>query len=195
MLYDQSQLAVAYSNTYLLTSDEFYATIVRDILTYVGRDLSHSQSGGFYSAEDADSLAKFDGKEKKEGAFYVWSDADIEEILGDNKQLSNGKSSVADVFRLRYGIKPNGNVDPYNDPHDELKKQNVLFEATTIPGLAKNSGVPEAEMITVLDDARTILFNYRNINRPRPGLDTKFVTSWNGMSWIFNLFFDVWHLN
>jgi uncharacterized protein YyaL (SSP411 family) len=87
MLYDQAQLAVAYSNAYLLTKDTFYANIVRDILQYVGRDLSHPE-GGFYSAEDADSYPKFESKDKKEGAFYAWMESEIDEILGD-KQLSN----------------------------------------------------------------------------------------------------------
>jgi uncharacterized protein YyaL (SSP411 family) len=41
MLYDQAQLSVVYTNAYLLTKDEAYAEIVRDILTYVSRDLSH----------------------------------------------------------------------------------------------------------------------------------------------------------
>ncbi|OXA57131.1 Spermatogenesis-associated protein 20 [Folsomia candida] len=181
MLYDQAQLAVAYSNAYLLTKDEFYTTIVRDILSYVGRDLTHPEENGIYSAEDADSKFSFDSVEKKEGAFYVFTDSEIEEILGKNKQLSNGKARVADVFRIRYGIKPNGNVDPLSDPHDELKQQNVLFEAMTIPNIAKKFDVSEAEISNVLDEAKTVLFNYRNINRPRPGLDTKFVTSWNGL--------------
>jgi len=40
MLYDQAQLAVAYSTAYVATKDSLYADIVRDILTYVNRDLS-----------------------------------------------------------------------------------------------------------------------------------------------------------
>jgi hypothetical protein len=44
MLYDQGQLAVSYSYAYLLTKDESYADIVRDILLYVSRDLSHPVS-------------------------------------------------------------------------------------------------------------------------------------------------------
>lgn len=54
MLYDQAQLAVSYCDAYVITKDNFFADIVRDILTYVSRDLSHDL-GGFYGAEDADS--------------------------------------------------------------------------------------------------------------------------------------------
>lgn len=47
--------------------------MARDILDYVARDLTHAQ-GGFFSAEDADSL---EGGEKKEGAFYVWTQEEV----------------------------------------------------------------------------------------------------------------------
>lgn len=50
MLYDQAQLAVVYSNAYLLTKDEKFANVVRDILTYVSRDLSHSVRDEIYFA-------------------------------------------------------------------------------------------------------------------------------------------------
>src|ERR1700760_4430502 len=110
MLYDQGQLAVAYANAYLLTKDALYADITRDILTYVGRDLSHPE-GGFYSAEDADSYPTFESKEKKEGGFYVWKDDEITDIVG-SKLLSNKKATALDVFKLRFGVQPKGNVDP-----------------------------------------------------------------------------------
>lgn len=41
MLYDQAQLAVSYSNAYIASKEEFFADVVRDILTYVDRDLGH----------------------------------------------------------------------------------------------------------------------------------------------------------
>src|SRR5215469_5087112 len=55
MLYDQAQLASAYLDAYLITHDSFFAVTARDILDYVQRDMTGAQ-GGFYSAEDADSL-------------------------------------------------------------------------------------------------------------------------------------------
>ena len=56
MLYDQAQLAVAYSYAYQATKDKKFSAIVEDIMTYVKRDLGHPL-GAFYSAEDADSKA------------------------------------------------------------------------------------------------------------------------------------------
>ena len=72
-----------------------------DIVTYVARDL-RSPEGGFYSAEDADSLPSHDSTIKKEGAFYVWTAPQLDEILGDQ----------SDMFKHHYGVQPEGNCDP-----------------------------------------------------------------------------------
>ena len=68
------------------------------------------KSGGFYSAEDADSLPTRESKEKKEGAFCVWTYDDIYTILTDD--VKSGVKS-ADVFSLHYDVRKQGNVDPY----------------------------------------------------------------------------------
>lgn len=70
MLYDQAQLVISYVEAYQLTKDPFYARIVDETLQYVIRDMT-APGGGFYSAEDADSLPYHGAKEKSEGAFYV----------------------------------------------------------------------------------------------------------------------------
>ena len=83
MLYDQAQLAVALADTfavsdfhrsapcstYLLkiTSDELLGQTLKDLISYVERDLCHSEHGGFYCAEDADSLPTKTSTKKKEG--------------------------------------------------------------------------------------------------------------------------------
>ena len=48
MLYDQAQLAVAYTNAYLITKQDAFADVVNDILTYVSRDLSHPVWAEFF---------------------------------------------------------------------------------------------------------------------------------------------------
>ena len=76
MLYDQAQLAVSYLEAFQITQDPFYAKIARSTLDYVLRDMTHPE-GGFYSAEDADSVIDpANPKEKGEGAFYIWSAAE-----------------------------------------------------------------------------------------------------------------------
>jgi len=76
MLYDQALLLRAYTDAYQVTQDSFYARVVREIATYVQRDMTDS-SGGFYSAENADS-------EGKEGKFYIWKKQEILDVLGEN---------------------------------------------------------------------------------------------------------------
>ncbi len=83
MLYDQAQLAISYLEAFQITRDPFYAKIARSTLDYVLRDMTHPE-GGFYSAEDADSVIDpANPKEKGEGAFYIWSAAELKQALGD----------------------------------------------------------------------------------------------------------------
>ena len=85
MLYDQAQLVLAYLEAAQATGEDFFATVAEDTLDYVSRD-SRDAGGGFYSAEDADSVppeqAGQPGAHKKEGAFYVWCDEEIGALLG-----------------------------------------------------------------------------------------------------------------
>ncbi|CAF4375197.1 unnamed protein product, partial [Rotaria magnacalcarata] len=76
---------------------------LRDLISYVERDLRHSKHGGFYCAEDADSLSKKNDKQKKEGAFYVWNYDEIYKILPEKH---------ADIFCYYYQCEKTGNVDP-----------------------------------------------------------------------------------
>ena len=108
MLYDQAQLVLAYLEAAQASGDPFFAEIAEDTLRYVAREL-RSAEGGFYSAEDADSVppghAGDEGAHAVEGAFYAWSGEGTARTAGDD----------FDVFALRFGIEENGNA-PF-DPH------------------------------------------------------------------------------
>ena len=173
MLYDQAQLVMAYSAALSITQEEKYRKVVDDILLYVTRDMTHS-SGGFFSAEDADSYPMDNPSEKKEGAFCVWSWEEIKTLL--NEKVQNEEMSLADIVAHEYNLKPGGNVDPRGDPHGELKNQNVL---TKIP--SKPLPLSDLDKYNrALEDAKKILFSER-LKRPRPGLDIKIVTCWNSL--------------
>ena len=82
MLYDQAQLAISYLEAFQITHDALYAEIARSTLDYVLRDMT-DPDGGFYSAEDADSVIDpANPKEKGEGAFYIWTAKELEQALG-----------------------------------------------------------------------------------------------------------------
>jgi uncharacterized protein len=166
MLYDQAQLVLAYLEAAQATGDDFFAVVAEDTLAYVALDMRDS-AGGFYSAEDADSVGT-DGGPKKEGAFYIWSDAEIGSLLGND----------AAVIRLRFGIEPDGNAP--QDPQGEFTRQNLLYTARSIEEVAAETGQTPEQVVATLDRTRQILFEAR-ARRPRPHLDDKVVTSWNGL--------------
>ena len=92
MLYDQAQLAMAYLEAFQIAREPIFESVAQDILDYVRRDMT-APGGGFFSAEDADSIAAASGgsthaHEKSEGAFYVWSKAEIDSALGSDSDVS-----------------------------------------------------------------------------------------------------------
>ncbi len=170
MLYDQAQLAISYVEAYQITHDPFFAAIVRNILEYVLRDM-RGDHGGFYSAEDADSLFEHGKPEHGEGAFYVWEAKQIERILG---------GETAAIFNYYYGVERSGNVPPQQDFQGEFKGRNILIIRHTLAETAKQFGKSEDGIQTLLAVARKKLFDVRSA-RPRPPLDDKVLTAWNGL--------------
>jgi uncharacterized protein YyaL (SSP411 family) len=169
MLYDQAQLSLTYSEVYQITGKEIFLDISRDILIYVLNNLTDTE-GGFYSAEDAESYPDHSGKsEKEEGAFYLWTKGEIEKILGKED---------ADIFNALYGVEHFGNT--INDPHNVFGKKNVLYIANNLSDISKDAGKTEDEVINILEKSKNKLRDYRSA-RPRPHLDDKILTSWNGL--------------
>ncbi|MDQ6861161.1 MAG: thioredoxin domain-containing protein [Verrucomicrobiota bacterium] len=109
MLYDQAQLALAYIDAFQITHDPHFENVARDVLDYVRRDMT-APEGGFYSAEDADSIIEHGKPEHAEGAFYVWTKDEINRLLG----------ASAEIFNYHYGVEANGNAPSGADPHGEF---------------------------------------------------------------------------
>jgi hypothetical protein len=169
MLYDQAQLAISYLEAFQITRDGQYAAAAREIFSYVLRDLTHPE-GGFYSAEDADSAPdSAHPKEKREGAFYVWSREEIEAALGP---------ADAAIFNFRFGVEERGNVS--EDPHGEFGGRNILFQAHTIEETAERFRIPVDDSRAILRSASLKLLEVRS-RRPRPHLDDKILTGWNAL--------------
>jgi uncharacterized protein YyaL (SSP411 family) len=170
MLYDQAQLAQVYLTAWQISGDPDFAAAARDILQYVATDLT-SPDGAFFSAEDADSHAQKDSARKTEGAFYVWTDAEILEALGPDR---------IEEFAATYGVEPAGNVSEHSDPHGELQGTNVLIQRLTIPEAAARFQRSVELMDHRLRDDRSVLLARRGL-RPRPHLDDKILAAWNGL--------------
>ncbi len=146
-----------------------FESVVRDNLDYVARDMT-SKEGGFFSAEDADSLLENGKPEHAEGAFYVWTKKEVDAALGD----------AAEIFDFHYGVQPNGNAPEGSDPQGEFHGKNILIERHTIAETAKQFQKSEDEVRQSLARSREKLFSIRT-KRPRPHLDDKIISAWNGL--------------
>jgi uncharacterized protein len=153
MLYDNAQLAQLYLDAFLISKNEIYANVARDILDYVLRDMTHP-GGGFYSAEDADS-------EGQEGKFYCWTRAEFSTLLTPEE------FNVAVKF---FGITAAGNFTDHSHPQP-LPGLNVLSVV--------DPEIPEADK-NLLASAEEKMRGAR-AKRVRPFLDDKILASWNGL--------------
>ncbi len=169
MLYDQAQIALNCLEARQATGVEVYAWVARGIFDYVQRDLT-SPRGGFYSAEDADSLIAHGRPEHAEGAFYVWTKDEIDAALGAD----------APFFCAHFGVRAGGNVDPSHDPQGEFTGKNVLMQqrplAQTAADLKIDPAVAAEMLVRDLEKLRAV-----RAQRPRPHLDDKVITAWNGL--------------
>jgi len=171
MLYDQAQLVLAYLEAAQATGDRFFAQVADDTLQYVGRELT-SAEGGFYSAEDADSIppeaAVGEHIRPVEGAFYTWRASDLRDALEEDYQ----------VFAERFGVEESGNA-PF-DPQGEFTGKNLLYTAKSVEEIAELTGLAPADVVDRLARARIVLYGVR-LQRPRPHLDDKVLAAWNGL--------------
>ncbi|GAB4581468.1 MAG: thioredoxin domain-containing protein [Anaerolineales bacterium] len=152
MLYDNAQLARVYLHAYLITKNPFYRRVVEETLDFVIRELTHPE-GGFYSSLDADS-------EGEEGKFYIWTLAEIQEILQEEAAL----------FIAAYNITEGGNFEGHT----------VLQRALSDHELAEQFAIPLEAVLPRLQTAHAKLLA-RRAGRIRPGTDDKVLTAWNGL--------------
>ncbi|MEE4239852.1 MAG: thioredoxin domain-containing protein [Desulfopila sp.] len=168
MLCDQAQLAVSYLQMYQQTDDPFFADVAEKTIRYVLRDLQHPD-GVFFSAEDADSINPYNEDTAGEGAFYLWTENEIRQILDE----TDGR-----IFNSCYGVRPRGNVP--NDLAGEFGDGNILFLEKNLTEMADTFGKSEKELKLFLKEAAKKLRVQRD-RRTRPHRDEKILTAWNGL--------------
>jgi len=161
MLYDQAMLAMAYTEVYQATGKKEYEITARQILTYVLRDMT-SPEGGFYSAEDADS-------EGEEGKFYVWTEEELKETLGDKD---------AEVIITTFNTSKSGNFTEEAGGHHT--GANILHLKKSLSDIAPSYEISEEEFSEKIEKARSTLFEVRE-KRIHPYKDDKILTDWNGL--------------
>ena len=153
MLYDNALLAKLYLHAYQVTGKELYRRVVEEILEYVRREMT-DPSGGFYSAQDADS-------EGVEGKFFVWTPQEVAQVLGDED---------AATFNRYYDVAPEGNFEG----------SSILHVAADPADIAAEAGLAPLELEALLARSRARLHEARE-QRIHPGLDDKVLTAWNAL--------------
>ncbi|MDA0987011.1 MAG: thioredoxin domain-containing protein [Bacteroidetes bacterium] len=160
MLYDQAMLAMAYIETYQFTNNKFFLDSAEEIFKYVLRDMTDS-SGGFYTAEDADS-------ENVEGKFYIWELEEIKSLLGDDEKI------ISTIYNLRE--EGNFNIEGTN----RKSGKNIFNLKESIDKLAIKLNLSIDDLKIKLESIRQKLFIERE-KRIHPLKDDKILTSWNGL--------------
>jgi uncharacterized protein YyaL (SSP411 family) len=147
MLYDNAQLAGLYVAAFDRTGQPAYRAVAEGIFSYV-LSVMTDPLGPFFSAQDAETDAI-------EGKYYVWSAAEVDQLLGEN----------AAMFRKQFGV-----VDKPDFEHG-----NVLFRKVPL-----ETSILDATRTAQLAGMRKTLLAARG-KRKAPLLDDKVLTSWNGL--------------
>jgi uncharacterized protein len=145
MLYDNAELVELLTLAWQETRSPLYLQRIEETLEWVSREML-TRDGAFASSLDADS-------EHEEGKFYVWSEAEIDAVLGERAAL----------FKRYYDVDAEGN-----------------WEGHSILNRLKAPELADAETERALRQCRALLLQARE-GRIRPGLDDKVLADWNGL--------------
>ncbi|NOQ87478.1 MAG: DUF255 domain-containing protein [Gammaproteobacteria bacterium] len=163
MLYSQALMVMAYSDFYQIENQERYRQVVFETLDFVRQEM-RSPDGGFYSALDADSERADKPGEHAEGAYYLWNEQELKDLL-----------SVAEFSFVKnyFNINENGNI--FSDPQNEFTDLNIFY----IDEASKSQSLTRQEARWLQSASETL--NTKRRMRPRPHLDDKIITAWNAM--------------
>jgi uncharacterized protein YyaL (SSP411 family) len=153
MLYDNALLIRLGAHLYQATGDDEVRRVTQDTIQWLAREMT-SPEGGFYASLDADS-------EGKEGKFYLWSEAELDRLLGAD----------ATQIKTYYGVSTTGNFDG----------ENILHVPTDIRAVASRAGVSVEQLLATIQRAKGTLYAARSA-RVHPGRDEKILAAWNGLA-------------
>lgn len=149
----------------------------------------------------------------KEGAFYVWTVKEVQQLLPETVLNATEPLTAGLLFMKHYGLSETGNVSPSQvrtpedaggglsrsgrqasghldegcfpqDPKGELQGQNVLTVRYSLELTAARFGLDVEAVRTVLNTGLEKLFQARK-HRPKPHLDSKMLAAWNGGAAVF----------
>jgi uncharacterized protein YyaL (SSP411 family) len=152
MLYDNALLVRLGAHIWQATKDDEMRRVTIETVEWLEREMT-SPEGGFYSSLDADS-------EGHEGKFYVWSEAEIDSLLGADSR----------AFKSYYGVTRSGNFEG----------ENILFVPSDRATAAARAGVKADALDATIVRSRRVLYDTR-AKRIWPGRDEKILAAWNGL--------------
>lgn len=155
MLYDQGTLIPAYVDGWQASGEEFYAQIARECCDYLLREM-RDPLGGFWSATDADS-------EGEEGKFFVWTPAQLKEVLGEER------AAFAQAY---WGVTEAGNFE---------HGTSALTRAQSAEDAVRIAGVQTEDPAAYAEEVRKALYEHR-LTRVPPLTDDKIILAWNGLA-------------
>lgn len=144
MLYDNAQLIRHVNYAYAETGNELFRIRIEETIDWLLREM-RLKDGTFASSLDADS-------EGEEGKYYVWSEEEIDTVLGENSQ----------VFKEFYGVSRVGNWEGKT-----ILNRLHAKETTSVPP-------PSLKL------SKEKLLHHRE-KRVHPGRDDKILTDWNAL--------------
>jgi hypothetical protein len=145
MLYDNAQMIDILSTVWIHTRNPIYRARVEETVAWAMREMT-VEGGAFASSIDADS-------EGEEGKFYVWTTAEVDDVLGKD----------AELFKQVYDVRPEGN-------HEGRSILHRLRVPTPLPAVQEGK----------LNALREKLFLARE-KRVKPTRDDKVLADWNGL--------------
>ncbi|VAW55625.1 Uncharacterized protein YyaL [hydrothermal vent metagenome] len=163
MLYNQALMAMAYTDFYLVDPQQKYKRVISETLQFVTQEMQ-SPDGGFYSALDADSERPDKSGEHAEGAYYLWHESELKKLLSKDE---------FDFAKKYFHIRQEGNI--FSDPQEEFTNLNILYIDEDFKNEKRNN--QQEKWLTSIRKK----LNAKRLQRPRPHLDDKVLTAWNGM--------------
>ncbi|ENH69737.1 hypothetical protein FOQG_04626 [Fusarium oxysporum f. sp. raphani 54005] len=175
---DNAQLLSLYIDAWKVSGggekDEFL-DVVLELAEYLTSSPIVLPEGGFASSEAADSYYRQGDKEKREGAYYVWTRREFDSVLDEID------SHMSPILASYWNVNQDGNVEEESDPNDDFIDQNILRVKSTIEQLSTQFSTPVEKIKEYIEQGRRALRKRREQERVRPDLDDKIVVGWNGL--------------
>jgi uncharacterized protein YyaL (SSP411 family) len=161
-----------------VTGGQEFADVVFELADYLTSSPVRLDNGSFATSEAADSFYRKGDRHMREGAYYLWTRKEFDQVVGGD--ASDGQHDVL-VAAAHWNVREDGNVPREEDPYDEFINQNVLYVVKDAQELSRQFGIPASEVERILLSAKDKLRARREKERVRPGVDEKVLVYINGM--------------